>query len=436
MTIPVPKGYRLAGVHCRIKRDPQKNDLVLVVSGVPAVAAGVYTQNVVHSATVALDRSRTPSDRIRAVVINSGVANACTGRRGMEDARKMAALAAAACGAEEDQALVMSTGVIGEFLPMKKIEQGIASAAGLLGSDEESLLAAARGMMTTDTVPKLAGRTVEPVLHRSSNNELGATAVSAVPLRKHGQDARGTRQIKCDGSPDRHSVQITGMAKGAAMIGPNMATMLTVILTDATLDPTAAQDTLAAAVDESFNCISVEGHTSTSDTALLLANGASDAGPLTGEELAAFRLALGEVCVELARAIIADGEGATHLITVEVAGCADAQSARRIAKTISNSALVKTAVAGADPNWGRIVSAAGYAGVPFNPEEVGLRVNGMLLYQGGAPVDFDAEAVSDSIRTGRDVLIQLRLSEGDLAARFWTTDLTAEYIRLNANYHT
>ncbi len=397
MTIPVPNGYRLAGVHCRIKRDPQKNDLALVVSDVPAVAAGIYTQNVVHGATVALDRSRTPSDRIRAVVINSGVANACTGERGMVDARKMAALAAASCGAEEDQALVMSTGVIGEFLPMEKIEQGIASAAGVLGSDEESLLAAARGMMTTDTVPKLAGRAVE----------LG-----------------------------RHSVQITGMAKGAAMIGPNMATMLAVILTDATLDPTAAQDTLAAAVDESFNCISVEGHTSTSDTALLLANGASGAGPLAGEELAAFRLALGEVCVELARAIIADGEGATHLVTVEVAGCADAQSARHIAKAISNSALVKTAVAGADPNWGRIVSAAGYAGVPFNPEGVGLKVNGTLLYQGGTPVDFDAEAVSNSIRTGRDVLIQLQLSEGDSAARFWTTDLTAEYIRLNADYHT
>ncbi len=397
MTIPIPKGYRLAGVHCRIKRDPQKNDLALVVSDVPAVAAGVYTQNVVHGATVALDRSRTPSDRIRAVVINSGVANACTGERGMGDARKMAALAADVCAAEEDQALVMSTGVIGEFLPMEKIEQGIASAAGLLGSDEESLVAAARGMMTTDTVPKLAGRTVE----------LG-----------------------------RHSVQITGMAKGAAMIGPNMATMLAVILTDAALDPMAAQDTLAAAVDKSFNCISVEGHTSTSDTALLLANGTSGIGPLAGEELAAFRLALGEVCVELARAIIADGEGATHLITVEVAGCADARSARRIAKAISNSALVKTAVAGADPNWGRIVSAAGYAGVPFNPEGVGLRVNGSLLYQGGTPVDFDAEAVSDSIRTGRDVLIQLQLSEGDSAARFWTTDLTAEYVRLNADYHT
>ncbi len=397
MSVRVPKGFLLAGVHCRIKGDPRKPDLTLVTSQSPATAGGVYTQNLVHGAPVALNRRRTPSDRIRAVVVNSGNANACTGERGLRDAEQMAGLAAAACGAEEDQVLVLSTGVIGAFLPMDKIEQGIAAAAVKLASSEAALISAARGMMTTDTVHKLAGRSLE-----LSGRE----------------------------------IQITGMAKGAAMIGPNMATMLGLILTDAALTPPAAQAALAAAIDESFNCISVEGHTSTSDTALLLANGHAGGEPLAGDDLAAFLRALGEVCEELARAIPADGEGATHLISIEVSGCASRQSARQIAKTVANSPLVKTAIAGADPNWGRIVSAAGYAGVPFDPAGVSLRLNGFLLYQGGTPVGFDPRGVSQSIRNSRDTLIQLALSEGPADTRFWTTDLTAEYVRLNADYHT
>ncbi|MHC4180106.1 MAG: bifunctional glutamate N-acetyltransferase/amino-acid acetyltransferase ArgJ [Planctomycetota bacterium] len=398
MAICVPQGFLMAGVHCRIKSDPRRQDLTLVMSETPATAAGVYTQNLVHGAPVALNRRRTPSDRIRAVVVNSGNANACTGERGQQDAQRMAGLAAAACAAEEDQALVLSTGVIGEFLPMDKIEQGIMAAAVKLGSSEAALISAARGMMTTDTVHKLAGRSLELA-------------------------GRG--------------IQITGMAKGAAMVGPNMATMLALILTDAALTPEAAQAALAEAVDETFNCISVEGHTSTSDTVLLLANGQAAGGePLAGDDLAGFRRALDEVCVELARAIPADGEGATHLISIEVSGCTSRQSARQIAKTVANSPLVKTAITGADPNWGRIVSAAGYAGVPFDPAGVSLRVNGSLLYRGGTPVDFDARGVSESIRNNRDTLIQLELSEGQADARFWTTDLTAEYVRLNAEYHT
>ena len=397
MSIPVPKDFLLAGVHCRIKSNPQQPDLTMVMSETPATAAGVYTTNVVCGAPVVLDRQRTPSDRIRTVIINSGIANACTGARGLEDARKMAGLAAAACGAEEDQALVMSTGLIGEFLPMDKIEQGVMAAAVKLGKNQPSLISAARGMMTTDTVHKLAGRTLTLA---------------------------------------GHQIQITGMAKGAGMIGPDMATMLGLILTDAELTPEVAQLALEGAVQLSFNCISVEGHTSTSDTVLLLANGASGAGPLEGDDLDCFRDALEQVCIELARAIPADGEGASHLITIEVAGCADRQSAAQIAKTVANSPLVKTAVAGADPNWGRIVSAAGYAGVPFDPAGVSLQVNGVLLYRGGTPVDFDAQQVSAAIRDHRDTLVKLELNEGDAAATFWTSDLTAEYVRLNADYHT
>ena len=397
MSIPIPDGFLLAGVHCRIKADPQKPDLTLIMSEVPATAAGVYTQNLVHGAPVALNRRRTPSDRIRAVVINSGNANACTGERGMEDARKMAGFAAAVCGGKEDEALVLSTGVIGHFLPMDKIEQGISAAAVKLGKGDAALESAARGIMTTDTAPKNAGRT----LHLA----------------------------------DRE-IRIIGMAKGAGMIGPNMATMLAIILMDAPLPPDVAQNALFAAVDRSFNCISVEGHTSTSDAALLLANGKAGGEPPVGDDLVAFQKALDAVCIELARMIPADGEGAMHLITIDVAGCADRQSARKIAKTIANSALVKTAVTGADPNWGRIVSAAGYAEVPFDPAGVTLAVNGTVLYKDGAPVQFDAESVSRSMREGRDVQIRLELREGGEAVRFWTTDLTAEYIRLNADYHT
>ena len=397
MAICVPKGFRLAGVHCKIKGDPAKEDLTLVVSDGPAVAGGVYTQNLVHAAPVALDRQRTPSDRMRVVVVNSGNANACTGGRGLRDAEAMGRLAAAACGAEADQALVLSTGVIGVFLPMEKIAEGIQNAAAKLGSDEPSLLSAARGILTTDTVHKLAGRTL---------------------------------------SLAGGEIQITGMAKGAGMIGPNMATMLGIILTDAALGPETAQAALAQAVDETFNCISVDGHMSTNDTVLLLANGAAAGAPLEGEDLAALRRALGEVCGELACAIPADGEGATHLITIRVGGCPSRQAARQIAKTVAESPLVKTAVAGADPNWGRIVSAAGYAGVPFDPGKVSLQLNGFALYENGAPVAFDAKAVSESISQRRETLIELRFGEGDAKARFWTTDLTAEYVRINADYHT
>jgi glutamate N-acetyltransferase / amino-acid N-acetyltransferase len=397
MSIHIPSGFRFAGVYCGVKRNPSRQDLSLVVSDVPAVAAGVYTQNLVFAAPVALDRSRTPGSGFRAVVVNSGNANACTGERGLADAREMARLAAATCGAAGEAALVLSTGVIGEFLPLPKIAEGISAAAKQLGSDEAALVAAARGMMTTDTVHKLAGRTLS----------LGG-----------------------------RTIQLTGMAKGAAMIGPRMATMLGLILTDAPLTAEAAQQSLSAVVDDTFNCISVEGHMSTNDTVLLMANGAAGGAPLAGADLAAFQQELHEVCGELARAIPADGEGATHLVMIEVSGCADAESARRIAKTVAESPLVKTAIAGGDPNWGRIVSAAGYAGVPFDPLGVELNLNGFLLYRQGAPTSFDAAAVSASIRAERDTIVTLRFSEGDARVRFWTTDLTAEYVRLNADYHT
>jgi glutamate N-acetyltransferase / amino-acid N-acetyltransferase len=399
MTIGVPKGYRFAGVHCGIKRSASKLDLSLVVSDMPAAAAGVYTQNRVFAAPVAYNRARTPSADMRVIVANSGNANSCTGERGLFDAAAMARAAATTCKVGEDKALVLSTGVIGTFLPMDKITSGITAASGRLSDSHDGLLAAADGILTTDSVRKVAGRQVTLA---------GRTA------------------------------QITGMAKGAAMIGPHMATMLAIVLTDAALEPQAAQNALSGVVDQTFNCISVDGHMSTNDTVLLLANGAAGGKRigLGDSELADFSAGLHEVCTELARAIPSDGEGATHLITLDVHGCATAEAARQIARTIAESPLVKTAIAGADPNWGRIVSAAGYAGIEFNPAAVDLRINDVLLYEGGAPVPFDAAAVSSSIREHRDTHVVLRFGEGDSSTRFWTTDLTAEYVRLNADYHT
>jgi glutamate N-acetyltransferase/amino-acid N-acetyltransferase len=212
--------------------------------------------------------------------------------------------------------------------------------------------------------------------------------------------------------------------------------MLGLVLSDAPIAVADLQKMLSAVVDDTFNCISVDGHMSTNDTVLVLANGAAGGDKLTGQQLTQFRVALHEVCASLARQIPADGEGATHLIRIDIKGCSSAAAARQIAKSIADSALVKTAIAGADPNWGRIVSAAGYAGVAFDPAKVELSVNGFLLYRGGAPVPHEATKVSSSIRDNRETIIELSFQESTAAARFWTTDLTAEYVRLNADYHT
>mgnify|MGYP002624077054 CR=1 FL=1 len=351
----LPKGFRAAGVYSGVKRNHDKLDLSLIVSDRPATGVGVFTQNVVHGAPVRYNRGRLPSDSIRAVVINSGIANACTGEQGYRDAVKMAERTAEACSCAAEEVLVMSTGLIGEMLPMDKISAGIAAAHAALGDTPDHLVAAARGMLTTDTCHKIR-----------------------------------TREIEVGGT----SVRLAGLAKGAAMIGPNLATMLAVIMTDAHLDCPTAKSCLKDAADESFNCISVDGHMSTSDTVLLLAGGGSGGATLTGSDLARFQATLVELCEDLAQSIPSDGEGATHLITVEVHGAADREGAVKIARSIADSPLVKTAVAGADPNWGRIVSAAGYAGVAFDPDRVSLHINDSLLYERGAPADFDAAKVS------------------------------------------
>ena len=395
----LPRGFRVAGLHAGLKRNPTREDISLVVSDRPATAAGVYTQNVVYAAPVAYDRARTPGTGFRGVVINSGNANACTGSRGEADTAAMAATAAEAIGSLEGSVLVMSTGIIGEFLPREKIEAGIRAAASQLAANEASVVAAARGLLTTDTRPKFAGTS----FGRSTNGE---------------------------------AFQLLGMAKGAAMIGPKLATMLGLIITDAALTPEDAQQLLAEAAEVSFNCVSVDGHMSTNDTVLLLANGAADAEPLTGKNLEACGQALTQACQSLAHEIADDGEGATHIIRIDVSGAENRDEARRVARTVADSPLVKTAVSGADPNWGRIVSAAGYSGVDFDPGRLVLRVNGVELFRNAAPVAFDAAAVSASIRDNRETTIEIELGSGPGEIRFFTSDLTAEYVRLNADYHT
>jgi glutamate N-acetyltransferase/amino-acid N-acetyltransferase len=320
----------------------------------------------------------------------------------------MTELAAHVAGAEADKALVMSTGVIGLMLPMDKVRAGIADAAKQLASNEESFIRAARGIMTTDTVEKIA-----------------------------------SRQMRLQ---DGTTVTIAGFCKGAAMIAPNMRTMLAMIMTDMALEPEMAQQLLSEAVEESFNCISVDGHTSPSDTVLLYANGAAmkateketaDGRRQTAaEDWVMFADALREICIELAVKIPSDGEGASHLITIEVQGCQTREDARKIAKKIAEDALVKVTIFGADPNWGRIVSAAGTADVPFDVKGVSLQLNGFDLFRKGEPVPFDKPVVSDSIRNNRDTHFLLTFQEGNASVRFWTTDLTVEYVRLNSDYTT
>ncbi len=388
-------GYRYAAVNCGIRPDPNRLDLALVVSDHPASAAGVFTQNRVVAAPVRVCRERLPAEYARGFVVCSGNANACTGQRGLDDARRMAEVAAESVDCKPMQMLVCSTGVIGRHLPMPMVEAGIRAAALKLEPGAEALDRAAQAILTTDTRIKVS-----------------------------------TRSIELTGG----TFHVTGFCKGAAMIGPNLATMLAFVLSDAPVASTDLAALAPIAADQTFNCVSVEGHTSTNDTVLFLANGI---GPsLRGDDLTAFNQAATAVCADLARAIAADAEGAAHTIRIEVEGLRDYTEARRVAKAVADSALVKTAVFGADPNWGRIVSAAGYSGVAFEEENLSLWVGDTLLYENGTPLPFDAAAASAYLKKNRDIVMRLRFTLGRGACTFWTCDLTHDYVTLNADYTT
>jgi glutamate N-acetyltransferase/amino-acid N-acetyltransferase len=394
MPIALPAAFRFAGATVGIKKSGRP-DFALIVSDRPAAAVGMFTTNRVCAAPVQVCRERLPSSQARAILINSGNANACTGEQGKADAVEMTRLVANQINAAPEHVLVCSTGVIGRPLPMEVIRAGVASIVPMLGTDVPSFEAAATGILTTDTRMKTAARTL---------------------------------------STPAGEIRIVGFAKGAAMIGPNMATMLAFILTDADAQPDELRPILQQAVDRSFPAISVEGHTSTNDSIILLANGGSGAsvagvGP-------AFALAIEEVAQELAIAIVDDGEEVTHRVTIDVVGTRTEQEARRIAKEVANSALVKTAIFGNDPNWGRICSAAGYAGVEFDERDLSLRVNGTLLYDRGMPTPFDGATESQRMKDHREVHVELTLTLGSARCRFWTTDLTVGYVRFNAEYTT
>jgi glutamate N-acetyltransferase/amino-acid N-acetyltransferase len=309
----------------------------------------------------------------------------------------MTAVAAEGLGCRAEQVLVCSTGVIGRHLPMPEVEAGIRRAAPMVAPSADALEGLARAILTTDTRIKVR-----------------------------------TREVDLDGRP----VRLTGVAKGAAMIGPNLATMLAFVFSDAAVAPADLAAVAGRAAAQTFNCVSVEGHTSTNDTLLLLANGQAGGPVLQGASLARFEAAATAVCAELARAIAADAEGATHLVTVEVEGLRDNAEAYRVAKAVAESPLVKTAVFGADPNWGRVVSAAGYAGVEFEEEHLSLWLGDLLLYHAGVPQPFDAATASAYLKRERQVLLRLRFTLGPGRCTFWTCDLTYDYVRLNAEYTT
>lgn len=392
--LPLPAGFRFSGIACGIKPSG-KPDVSLIVCDRGLVAAGVYTQNQFRAAPVLLCQARTPSTTVRAVVTNSGNANACTGEQGISDAEEMCQRVATRIGCDPGDVLVMSTGVIGQPLPMDRIRVGIDQAVEQLSADPDAFVRTAEAIRTTDKARKTVCRTI-----RCGETEFA----------------------------------IAAMAKGAGMIAPNMATMLAVIMTDAPLSVSDAQALLARAAGKSFNRVSVDGHTSTNDTLLLLSSG--QGGPLAGADLETFEQQVHEISIDLAKQMVADGEGATHVMAIRVHGAQDEQSAELIASTVAASPLVKTAIAGGDPNWGRIVSAAGYAAAKIDPQRTTLKICGTTIYELGAPKDFDEAALSAEMKHRQEVSIELKVGDGNGEAEYWSSDLTTEYVQFNSDYTT
>jgi glutamate N-acetyltransferase/amino-acid N-acetyltransferase len=396
-------GFRAAGVSAGIKRGGadaasqgvRPLDLALLVSDVPAAAAAVFTTNRVQAAPVLISREHLARSHgaARAIVVNSGCANACTGDEGLQVAREMAEETARAVGCPVEQVLVASTGVIGVSLPIAKVRKGLPTALASLGTDQGA--AAARAIMTTDPFPKEA-----------------ATHV-----------AIGGRTIG-----------IGGMAKGSGMIEPMMATMLAFITTDASVAQPLLNRALREAVEDTFNAITVDGECSTNDCVMLLANGVAG-GEVNDSNYGAFVGGLRSVCHELALGIVRGGEGATKLVAVTVTGAASPDEARRTAKAIANSPLVKTAIHGGDPNWGRLIAVAGRAGVALDLSRAAVTIGRTVLFRNGRPYDEAAPEAAEYLRR-KEVEVSVDLGVGRAASTVWTCDFSAEYVRINADYRT
>ena len=396
-SISAVPGFRTAGAKAGIKRS-RRLDLALIASDRPASAAAVYTTNKIVSPSIDVCRQHLRNGRAQAIVINSGISNACTGTRGRRDALAMCKTTARHLKINAADVVVASTGIIGEFLPMQKISTGIGRAVKKLRCSAASDRAAASAIMTTDTVPKCSS------LH-----------------------------CRCGGQ----MVHLAGIAKGSGMIAPNMATMLAFIASDAAISPALLRHALKRAVDSTFNCITVDMHTSTSDMVAVLANGASESKPLRRGTAAyrAFVDALTILCNDLAAQIVADGEGATRIIKITITGAASAADARKAAMAIANSPLVKCAFHGADPNWGRIVSAAGYSGAKCDPNRMVCRLAGKVVFNRGKAAKFNAAQLSKQMQKDC-VLVALDLGAGRSSGHALTCDLSQDYIKINADYHT
>ena len=390
-TITSPKGFQ-AGAVCTGIKEKDKLDLGILFSEVPCVATGLLTTNKVKAAPVVVCQQRLQSGRAAGIVVNSGCANAFTGKQGLQDAIEMTRLAAEKIGVSAEDVLVASTGVIGEEMPMEKIKAGIERVVFSTGGGHSL----AKAIMTTDTVPKEVA-------------------------------------VRVDGG----EFTIGGITKGSGMIHPNMATMLCFLTTDAAVEPAFLKQALRKAVDNSFNMISIDGDTSTNDTVLIMANGLAENAPISQDSSRAgvFQGALNQVCTHLAKAMVRDGEGANKLIEVTVDGAVSVAEARLAARTIVSSSLVKTAVYGNDPNWGRIVAAVGRSGVEVEETKIVLYIGDVCLVNEGGPAPFDKTKVVEILKKN-EVPINLNLNLGTASATAWGCDMSEEYVVINSQYTT
>ena len=402
-TIPgniiAPKGFKAGSVHCGLKRNKRNHDIGIIFSEQPCKAAALFTTNQIVAAPIKQSRKVVKNGMAHAIVVNSGNANACTGKKGEKDAETMALLTSKHLNIKPDEVLVASTGIIGHHLPMEKIKSGINKSAEGLGNQNAHAINIAKTIMTTDLVPK----------HIAVKTKIG------------GKD-----------------VIIGAIAKGSGMISPNMATMFCFITTDAAISLDTLRSCIKKSTGTSFNQITVDGHMSTSDMVAILANGMANNRTITSStksDLALFRKALDYVTLNMAKEIVKDGEGATKFIHVEIHEAKSISDAKKIARTIAESPLVKTAINGEDPNWGRIVSAAGYAGVTLDESKLKLSVNKITIYKKGLPV-MPAPKRLSSVMKKKEITILLQLGMGNKSTTLWTCDLSKEYVSINADYHT
>lgn len=387
-------GFQAAGICAGIKKN-QALDLGLIYTRHPAAAAAVFTRNKVQAAPVRLTRDHIAEGKARAVIVNSGNANCCTGTRGDDDARQMAAITAAGLGLSPEQVMVASTGVIGQPLPMdniKKAVPGLVDALSPNGFEDFS-----RAIMTTDTVPKL---------------------------------------IRRDGEIDGRAFTVVAASKGAGMIRPDMATMLCFVCTDAEISHPLLQKALKKAVDQSLNCITIDGDTSTNDMVLAMANGQSGATISTGQQQTVFQGLLDDLLMDVARRLVKDGEGVTKVVEIKVKGAASDNEASRVVDTVAHSPLVKTAFFGEDANWGRIIAAVGRAGVTMEPDKIDIYFNDVRMVKKGQGCGPEAEALATAVLKKPEFCIVIEMFQGTGNARMLTSDFSMDYVKINADYRS